>query len=352
MDRPIVNSAPRIVWVVLLAAAMLAVGCSPEIFIPTSTSPPAVCPPPPPDNFVNLVTVVGSPEDDMWPVVSRDGRRLAFVRGPEPVGSDTNRNFDVFYINLQDPRYNPIQVTRHATAEAFPSWGPTGEELYYASDRLRTLTIWRTAIEGLRGDVQITGRDAHDFAPSVSPDGKKIVFNSYVPFPGVRRDSLPKPSLYPARRPIATEPAPSIWIANADGTQITQVAVAGYHPKWSPDGKKILFYASNGENFDIWIMNPDGSERTQLTNDPADEIDPALSPDMGTLVYAAYDRAKRNFDLWAINLREAGGQTQLTFDCADDRSPAWAPNGTLFFQSMRNKQWDIFGGRPQIPWRR
>src|SRR3990172_6818817 len=144
---------------------------------PPPAPPPPFCPPPPPDNFSGLVTVVGSPEEDMWPVVSRDGRRLAFVRGPEPVGTDTNRNFDVFYINLQDPRYNPIQVTGHASAEAFPSWTPTAAELYYASDRLRTLTIWRTAIEGLRGDVQITGRDAHDFSPSVSPDGRKLVFN-------------------------------------------------------------------------------------------------------------------------------------------------------------------------------
>lgn len=321
---------------------------------PPPPAPVVICPPPPPDNFSGLVTIVNSPEDDMWPRVSMDGRRLAFVRGPEPLGAETpNRNFDVFYINLDDPRYNPVQVTRHATAEAFPSWTPTGRDLYYASDRLRTLSIWRTPIEGPRGDIQITGRDAHDFAPSVSPDGRRIVFNSY----GTTAGQFPrrcdrKPCLYPARRPEPTEAAPSIWIANADGTQLTHIAVGGYHPQWTPDGRKILYYASNGENFDIWTMNPDGSEATQLTNDPADEIEPAMSPDMGTLVYAAYDRAKRNFDLWAINLREKGGQTQLTFDCADDRSPAWAPDGTLFFASKRNKQWDILAGRPQIPWRR
>lgn len=352
MDRWKGSAGPRVIWLLLVITFALGACQVLQPPPPTLPAPVVICPSPPPDNFSGLVTIVGSPEDDMWPVISRDGKRTAFVRGPEPLGSDLNRNFDVFYINLQDPRYNPIQVTRHVSAEAFPSWSPSGLELYYASDRLRTLTIWRTAIEGLRGDVQITGRDAHDLAPSVSPDGKKIVFNSYVTLPGPRQGSPPKPSLYPARRPKPTDPAPSIWIANADGTQLTQITVAGYHPRWSPDGKKILFYASNGENFDIWMMNPDGSELTQLTNDPADEIEPALSPDMGTLVYAAYDRAKRNFDLWAINLREAGGQTQLTFDCADDRAPAWAPDGTLFFQSARNKQWDIFRGRPQIPWRR
>jgi TolB protein len=283
----------------------------------------------------------------MAPVVSADGKRLAFVRGPEPVGSDRPRNFDVFYVNLSDPRYNPVQVTRHASAEAFPAWSPTGEEIYYASDRLRTLTIWRTSVEALRGDIQITGRDSHDFAPSVSPDGRKIVFNTW---PTTGRQA--RPSLYPALRPKPQEAAPSLWIANADGTQLTQIAVAGYHPRWTPDGRRILFHASNGENFDIWMINADGSERTQLTSDPADELDPALSPDMGTLVYAAYDRVKENFDLWAINLREQGGQTQLTFDCADDRNPAWAPDGILFFQTGRNKQWDLLGGRPQIPWRR
>jgi Tol biopolymer transport system component len=291
----------------------------------------------------------------MWPVVSPDGARLAFVRAPALAGDNRqNGNFDVFYVNLADPRYNPVQVTRHASAEAYPSWTPTSDGLYYASDRLKTLSVWRTAIEGPRGDIQITGRDAHDLGPALSPDGTKIVFGSYGSGPGrFPRECGAKPCLYPARRPDATEVAPSIWIANADGTQLTQVAVAGFAPKWTPDGKKILYYASTGENFDIWVMNPDGSQPTQLTSDPADEIEAAMSPDMGTLVYAAYDRPRRNFDIWAINLRETGGQTQLTFDCEDDRAPAWGTDGTLYFQSRRvSKQWDIFGGRPQIPWRR
>jgi TolB protein len=297
-----------------------------------------------------LVVVVGSPEDDMFPVVSLDGRRMGFVRGGTQRGAAGTRNFDVFYVNLGDPRYNPIQVTRQETEESFPSWSPDARAVFYASNRLRTLTLWRTAIEGGPGEIQITGRDSHDFAPSVSPDGRRVVFNSY---PTVGRATGAKPSLDPALLPRATDPAPSIWIANADGTQLTQVATAGHHPRWAPDGKKIVFHASNGENFDIWMINPDGSERTQLTSDAADEIDPAVSPDMGTLVYAKYDRAKQNFDLWALNLRDPSGLTQLTLDCADERHPAWAPDGRLYFQSRRTaQQWDIFRGIPQILWRR
>jgi TolB protein len=259
------------------------------------------------------------------------------------------RNFDILYINLSEARYNPIQVTRHATEESFPSWTPSGRELYYTSNRLRTQTVWRTAIAGARGEVQITGRSAHDWSPSVSPDGKRIVFNAVAP----TQRAADAPILDPGTVPSPKAAAPNIWIAQADGTGLTQIAVAGYHPRWSADSRKILFYASNGDNFDVWMMNPDGSEVTQLTNDPADEIEPALSLDMQTLVYAVYDRARENFDLWAVNMRDSTGQTQLTFDCADDRSPTWAPHGYLFFESRRNgRHWDILGGRPQIPWRR
>lgn len=44
---------------------------------------------------------------------------------------------------------------------------------------------------------------------------------------------------------------------------------------WSPDGKKIAFHSLRDENFEIYIMNADGSEKKKLTNNPADDYGPS-----------------------------------------------------------------------------
>ena len=52
-----------------------------------------------------------------------------------------------------------------------------------------------------------------------------------------------------------------------------------YEPVWSPDGERIAFVSSRDDNFEIYVMNADGSEPANLTNNSADDYSPAWSPD-------------------------------------------------------------------------
>jgi len=67
-----------------------------------------------------------------------------------------------------------------------------------------------------------------------------------------------------------------ICVMNADGsgqTQLTDNAVPDATPTWSPDGTKIVFQRlMPGPTFELWTMNPNGSEQTQLTFGPGSYI--------------------------------------------------------------------------------
>ena len=78
-----------------------------------------------------------------------------------------------------------------------------------------------------------------------------------------------------------------IYVMNADGSNMTNLTKGerGNNPAWSLDGTKIAFDRSG----DVYTMNPDGSQQTKLTNSPAVDVDPTWSPD-GTKIAFVSDR--------------------------------------------------------------
>ncbi len=74
-----------------------------------------------------------------------------------------------------------------------------------------------------------------------------------------------------------------IYVMNADGSGQTNLtnnpAVDGLLGiDWSPDGSRIAFTSDRDGNDEVYVMNADGSGLTNLTNNPADDSHPAWSP--------------------------------------------------------------------------
>ena len=70
-------------------------------------------------------------------------------------------------------------------------------------------------------------------------------------------------------------------VENADGTgaaHLTENQAFYYSPAWSPDGNKIIFMRQRSGNDDLWAMNPDGSNQSNLTNEPAADDEPDWQP--------------------------------------------------------------------------
>ncbi len=242
---------------------------------------------------------------DFNPVLSHDGEQLLYV-------SQKHGNNDIFVSDVLAK--NPRQVTLSASAESNPVWTPDGKEILFDSDRLGFTAVFRLTLARPEIIRQIVARGASDSAPNISPDGKLVALGSGG--------------------------TASLWLADANnGANLIQIGEGGL-PKWSPDGKFIIFTSSKSGNADIWRIKPDGGELTQLTVDVAEDVAPCWSPDQKKIVFSS--NRTGNYDLWVLNL-ETDEFNQLTDHPADDGGPDWSPDGKyIYFHSIRSGNLDLW----------
>jgi len=134
-----------------------------------------------------------------------------------------------------------------------------------------------------------------------------------------------------------------IYVMNADGSGQTRLTNNNYkegHPDWSPDGTKIVFTSNRDGNPEIYVMNANGSGQTRLTNNNYKDGEATWSPD-GTKIVFQSDR-DGNVEIYIMNAN-GSGQTRLTINSASDWDPNWSPDGTMIvFESDRNGNYEIY----------
>ncbi len=110
---------------------------------------------------------------------------------------------------------------------------------------------------------------------------------------------------------------------NADGSDqrhLTEEYDA--HPSWSPDGKQIAFETNRDGNWEIYLMNVDGSGLVNISNHESRDQWPSWSPDGSRIAFQSYRDGN-----WEIYVMNADGteQQRLTHNEVKDVEPAWRP---------------------------
>jgi WD40 repeat protein len=134
-----------------------------------------------------------------------------------------------------------------------------------------------------------------------------------------------------------------IWVMNTDGSdqrQLTDNDSRDISPSWSPDGDQIAFVSNRDGNDEIYIMNTDGSDVHRLTNSEASESFPAWSPDGMEISFDA-DR-DGNWDIYVM-ASDGSEPRRLTDHPGEDWISSWSPDGRqILFESKRDRNYEIY----------
>jgi Tol biopolymer transport system component len=137
-------------------------------------------------------------------------------------------------------------------------------------------------------------------------------------------------------------PPRNIYVMRPDGTGLRKITSGDFYevtPAWSPDGRSIVFAstrccatAHSSGNYALYTMSADGSGLRRITQDSASDLSPAWSPDGTRIAYVVTPPnvpnppPKQDWQIWVVNADGTGARA-LTTDHRYDDAVTWSPDG-------------------------
>jgi len=202
------------------------------------------------------------------PASSSDGAQMSF---DQDIGPSAPKVHGIFVANADGSNARRV-TTGIRTTDAFDTesqWSPDGERIAFTRVKnSKRAAVFVVNLDGT-GLRRLTPWELDAASPDWSPDGRKILFNTYFDF-------------HPGK-------FSNVYSTRPDGSHRTLLTharrgVHSFRPAWSPDGTRIVFtrFTPTGKRtgrVDLYTMNPDGTHLRRVANMP--QAFPT-NPDWGT----------------------------------------------------------------------
>lgn len=303
-------------------------------------------------------------------------RKLRSSHWPEVAGREVSDDF-------------ATKLTDHRKLENYlnmnPAFNPTGDRIAFLTDRNGYKEIMiMSAIDGKIIDTVVRGEKAGDYEEmhwlrggiTWSPNGKMIAFvakagkNDAIHIKKVENGGYDKiiiPDMDAVYTPDWSSDGKKILFCGIKNGKLdlftidieteTYVRLTNdffdeANPRWSPDGTKVVFssdrltlpyehtIAEMTGNYDIFIMNADGTNVQRITTSQFNDMGPSWSPDSENIVFTSDRNGIVN--LYYVNLKDMT-VSPLTNLLTGASLPSWSPDGRkIAFTSFKEGGWDIF----------
>jgi Tol biopolymer transport system component len=255
----------------------------------------------------------------------------------------------------------PVPVTNDSHVDWNPVWSADGRHLYFVSNRMGLMGLWRVAIDETSGRVSsepelVPTPSANTQLISFSRDGRSLAYVqsnttenisklTFEPVAGkvvgnpieVTESSgrLTSPSVSPDGKMIACQSAGdqldifTLTIGNPVPNQLTDDETNEMVPAWSWDGKKIAYYSNRNGTYQVYVVNSDGSGARQITESAAagGAVLPVWSPDGFRLSYSLLGDRSFIIDLRRPFREQIADETPDPPGMTHFVARSWSPNG-------------------------